>query len=82
MHLGGEAAPTAPQRLVLRVFYPLFLSARLGLRRAPEACWWARATVESTLTTHSTSPTASLLVCTSESSPSQVPSRRQRTKRS
>jgi hypothetical protein len=40
------------------------------------------ATVESTLTTHSTSPTASLLVWRSKSSLCQVPSRRHLTKRS
>ncbi len=80
--LGGETAPPAPQGLAGRAQEPPFPSARPGPRRAPAACWWARTTVESTLTFHSTSPTASLFVWAWASSLSHVPSRLQRMKRS
>jgi hypothetical protein len=82
VHLGGKPVPSSPERFLGGVLYPPFSSPMLGLLRVPEACWCARTTVESTLTNHSSLPTASLLVCTSESSLSQVPSRCQRTKRS
>jgi hypothetical protein len=82
VQLGRQPAAAAPERLVLGMRDPLFASCLLGLRRAPAACWCARAMVLSTLTSHSTSPAASLLVWASASSRSQVPSLRQREKRS
>jgi hypothetical protein len=63
VHLARQSSPATSDRLVRRMEDPLFTSRWLGLRRAPAACWWARATVLSTLTSHSTSPTASDSVC-------------------
>src|SRR5688572_14360264 len=80
--LGGQPAPGAAKRLGLVTDLPPLVSARAGRLRAPAACWWARTLLESTLTTHSSSPTASDLVWAWASSRSQVPSRRQRMKRS
>jgi len=64
VELGRQPAPTAPELLVGRVDDPLFSSARLRRRRAPLACWWARAVELSTRTSQTTSPTASERVCT------------------
>lgn len=50
--------------------------------RAPAACWWARSTVESTATLHSTRPTASSRTWTCSSSFPHVPSDSQRANRS
>lgn len=46
--------------------------------RAPAACWWARLTVESTATVHSTRLAASSQTWMSSSSFAQVPSACQR----
>lgn len=78
MHLARQPAAAAPESLVGEVADPFFSSARLGRRRAPLACWWARAVVLSMLTSQTTSPTASERVCACASIRSQVPSRRQR----
>jgi hypothetical protein len=78
VELGRQAAPTAPEPFVGRMVDPLFASARLGRRRAPLACWWARAVELSTLTSQITSPTASDFICAWARIRSQVPSRRQR----
>src|SRR5215218_3606043 len=82
VELGGQPTPGAAERLGLVTDLPPLVSARAGRLRAPAACWWARTLLESTLTTHSNSPTASDLVWAWASSRSQVPSRRQRMKRS
>ena len=82
VNLGGQPAPGTAKRLGLVTGVPPLVSARAGRLRAPAACWWARTLVASTLTTHSSSPTASDLVWAWANSRSQVPSRRQRTKRS
>jgi hypothetical protein len=78
MELGCQSTAAAPESLVGRVADPFFSSARLGRRRAPLACWWARAVVLSMLTSQTTSPAASERVCTCARMRSQVPSRRQR----
>lgn len=57
--LGGQSSPAASKPFIDRVVDPLFMSAWLGRRRAPLACWWARAVELSTLTSQMTSPTAS-----------------------
>jgi site-specific DNA recombinase len=80
--LGGQPAPGPAERLGLVMDDPPLTSPRAGWWRAPAACWWARTLVESTLTIHSSSPTASDLVWAWASSRSQVPLRRQRTNRS
>ena len=80
--LGGQPAPGPAERLGLVTVEPLLTSARASRLRAPAACWWARTLVESTLMTHSSSPTASDLVWAWASSRSQVPSWRQRMNRS
>ena len=82
VQLGPKTAPAAPQGLARGVQQPLFSSAALGWLLAPAACWWARITVSSALTSHSASPTASFLVWAWVSKRSQVPSRLQRLKRS
>ena len=51
------------------------------LFRAPAACWCARATVESTLTSQVISPAASTRACGPLSTRAQVPSRCQRRNR-
>jgi hypothetical protein len=60
--LGGQPAPGPAERLGLVMDDPPLTSPRAGRWRAPAACWWARTLVESTLTIHSSSPTASDLV--------------------
>lgn len=60
--LGGQPAPGPAKRLGLVMDDPPLTSPRAGRLRAPAACWWARTLVESTLTIHSSSPTASDLV--------------------
>src|SRR5689334_25386108 len=82
VELGRQAAAAASQPLVVRMLDPLFTSARLGRRRAPLACWWARAVELSTLTSQTTSPAASERVWAWARLRSQVPSRRQRYSRS
>jgi hypothetical protein len=52
VHLARQSSPATSDRLVRRMEDPLSTSRWLGLRRAPAACWWARATVLSTLTPH------------------------------
>jgi len=61
-----------------RYRYRRRLGLRIPLFRAPAACWCARATVESTLTSQVISPAASALACSPVSTPRQVPSRCQR----
>lgn len=78
MHFARQPAAAAPESLVGGVVDPFFSSARLGRRRAPLACWWARVVELSMLTSQMTSPTASDLVCACARIRSQVPSRRQR----
>jgi hypothetical protein len=80
MDLGGQPAPRAPQAMVGRLGgHP---AGRLGLRgplfRAPAACWWARATVESTETSQVISPAASARACSKVMMRAQLPSRCQR----
>jgi site-specific DNA recombinase len=82
VNLGGQPTPGPAERLGLVTDQPPFPSARASRLRAPAACWWARTLLASTLTTHSSSPTASDLVWAWANSRSQVPSWRQRTKRS
>jgi hypothetical protein len=54
------------------------LDLRIPLFRAPAACWCARATVESTLTSHVINPNPSARVCNRVRIRAQVPSRCQR----
>ena len=82
VQLGAQPASAPPGRLVFGVLDPPFSSSKLGLRRAPAACWCARATVLSTLTSHTISPAVSDLICVWAKSRFEVPSRRQRAKRS
>jgi hypothetical protein len=78
MDLARQPAAAASASLVGWVLDPFFSSAQLGRRRAPLACWWARAVELSMLTSQTTSPTASDRVWACASIRSQVPSRRQR----
>jgi hypothetical protein len=54
-------------------------TGRLGLQipffRAPAACWWARAVVESTDTSQTICPAASAIACNTVRIAAQVPSR-------
>jgi hypothetical protein len=69
--LGGQPAPGPAERLDRVVRDPLLRSLRVARLRAPAACWWAGTLLESTHTTHSSSPTASDLVWVWASSRSQ-----------
>jgi hypothetical protein len=82
VQLAAQPTSAPPEHLVFGVLDPLFSSSKLGLRRAPAACWCARATVQSTLTSYTNSPAVSDLVCEWAKSRLQVPSRRHQTKRS
>ncbi len=55
-----------------------FFALPLPPLRAPAACWWARMTVVSTLTSQVTSPRASACACNRVRIRRQVPSRCQR----
>ena len=80
VHLGGQAAAGAAQPMI--GWFGGDPAGRLGLQipllRAPAACWCARATVESTLTSQVISPAASARACSPVRICCQVPSRCQR----
>ena len=52
-----------------------WLHLQIPLFRAPAACWWARTTVESTLTSQVISPAASARACKLVRIRAQVPAR-------
>jgi hypothetical protein len=83
VHLGGEPAAGTPQAMVSRLAGDPArgLGLQVPLLRAPAACWCARATVESTLTSQVISPAASARACSPASTCAQVPSRCQRRNR-
>src|SRR5512132_3320611 len=69
VQLRGQPATGAAQRVIGRLLaHP---TGRLGLQvpllRAPAACWCARATDESTLTSQVISPAASAMACSAVS---------------
>lgn len=78
MDLCGQAATRPADRVVGRLGLQPARSrpARTGspFLRAPAACWWARQTVESTDTSHSTCPVASALTCNFFKTIDHVPS--------
>ena len=78
--LGGQSAARAAQAVIAGL--GIDAAGRLGLQipllRAPAACWCARATVESTLTSQVISPAASARACKDVRTCRQVPSRCQR----
>ena len=65
VQLGGQPAPGAAQRRGRPARCRLRPAARAAAPplRAPAACWWARAIVESTLTSQVISPAASAWAC-------------------
>lgn len=82
--LRGQAAPGASEAVVVRL--GVDPAGRLALQipflRAPAACWWARQTVESTLTSQVIRPCASAWTCSCSRIRFQVPSRCHRRNRS
>src|SRR5262245_12721311 len=83
MELGGQPAPGASESVIVGLAE--HTAGRLDLQipflRAPAACWWARAMVESTETSHVISPSASAWACSCSKTRCQVPSRCQRRNR-
>lgn len=61
VQLGRQAATGASESVVGRLVLDAagFVPLQIPLLRAPAACWWARATVESTLTSQVIRPCAS-----------------------
>lgn len=84
MDLRGQAASGTSEAVVVRL--GVDPAGRLALQipflRAPEACWWARQTVESTLTSQVIRPCASAWTCSCSKIRFQVPSRCHRRNRS
>src|SRR5215207_6371857 len=80
VQLAGQPTPGASQGVVgrLGVDSAWFFALALPPLRAPAACWWALATVESTLTCQVISPLASAWACSTVRIRCQVPSRCQR----
>jgi hypothetical protein len=80
VNLGGQAAAGPAEPVIGRLITDT--ARRFGLQipllRAPAACWWARATVESTLTSQVISPAASARACSPARIAIQVPLRCQR----
>ena len=81
--LGRPTASGAPQGVIgrLRPRNRVVRCAPPKARGAPAACWWARAIVESTDTTHSGSPAACAWPCSSTRTVSSVPSLAHRSNR-
>lgn len=82
--LRGQAAAGAPEAVIvgLGVDPAGRLALQIPFLRAPAACWWARQTVESTLTSQVIRPCASARTCSCSRIRFQVPSRCQRRNRS
>jgi hypothetical protein len=82
--LRGQAASGASEAMVVRL--GVDPAGRLALQipflRAPAACWWARQTVESTLTSQVIRPRASAWTCSCSKIRFQAPSRCHRRNRS
>jgi len=82
--LRGQTATGASEPVVIRL--GVDPAGRLALQipflRAPAACWWARHTVESTLTSQVIRPCTSAWTCSCSSIRFQVPSRCHRRNRS
>jgi hypothetical protein len=82
--LRGQTAAGASDTVVVRL--GVDPTGRLALQipflRAPAACWWARQTVESTLTSQVIRPFASAWTCSCSKTCFHVPSRRHRRNRS
>ncbi len=83
VQFGGQPAARASEAVV--VGFGVDAAGRLLLQcpflRAPAACWWARATVESTETSQVINPSASAWACSCSKMRRQVPSRCQRRNR-
>src|ERR671924_32553 len=80
VQLAAQSAPRAPKGVVgrLDVDSARFFALPLPPLRAPAACWWARMTVVSMLTSQVISPRASAWACRRVRICCQVPSRCQR----
>jgi len=82
VEFGGRSAAGASEGLLPLGLFRIDRLAVVPLFRAPAACWWARAMVESILTVSSTVPIESSLTCRSSKILAQVPSSSQRLNRS